>query len=65
MTGTFTVFPAPIVTKVEALHGFYPAEAYHQHFYDRNPDYPYIVFNDKPKVALLRAKFPQLVRTAN
>ncbi len=58
-------FPAPIVTKVEALRGFYAAEAYHQHFYDRNPTYPYIVYNDKPKVEALRAKFPQLVRADN
>ena len=55
-------FAAPIVTKVEALHGFYAAEAYHQHFYDRNPTYPYIVYNDKPKVEALQQKFPQLVR---
>ncbi len=56
------VFPAPIVTKVEALRGFYAAEAYHQHFYDRNPNYPYIVYNDKPKVEALEQKFPQLVK---
>jgi peptide-methionine (S)-S-oxide reductase len=55
-------FNAPIVTKVEPLRGFYAAETYHQHFYDRNPTYPYIVYNDKPKVDQLRAKFPQLVQ---
>ena len=59
------VFGAPIVTKVEALRGFYPAEAYHQHFYDRNPNYPYIVYNDKPKVEQLHEKFPQLVKADN
>jgi peptide-methionine (S)-S-oxide reductase len=58
-------FNAPIVTKVEALHTFYPAEAYHQHFYDRNPTYPYIVYNDKPKVDQLHAKFPQLLKADN
>jgi len=58
-------FNAPIATKVEALHAFYPAEAYHQHFYDRNPTYPYIVYNDKPKVEQLRAKFPQLIKGPN
>jgi peptide-methionine (S)-S-oxide reductase len=58
-------YSAPIVTKVEALRGFFPAEAYHQHFYDRNPTYPYIVYNDKPKVEQLRAKFPQLVKAEN
>jgi len=56
------VFASPIVTKVEELHGFYPAEAYHQHFFDRNPTYPYIVYNDKPKVDMLRSRFPQLVK---
>ncbi len=55
-------FSAPIVTQVVALRGFYPAEAYHQHFADKNPDYPYIVVNDAPKVADLRAKFPSLVK---
>ncbi len=58
-------YNAPIVTKVEPLRGFYSAEAYHQHFYDRNPNYPYIVYNDKPKVEQLRAKFPQLVKADN
>jgi peptide-methionine (S)-S-oxide reductase len=61
--GSAHVFNAPIVTKVEALRGFYAAEAYHQHFYDRNPTYPYIVYNDRPKVDALQAKFPQLVKT--
>jgi peptide-methionine (S)-S-oxide reductase len=56
-------FNAPIVTKLEPLRGFYVAESYHQHFYDRNPTYPYIVYNDKPKVDQLQAKFPELVKT--
>jgi peptide-methionine (S)-S-oxide reductase len=56
-------FSSPIVTKVEPMRGFYAAEDYHQHFYDRNPTYPYIVINDKPKVEALHAKFPQLVKT--
>lgn len=53
------VFPAPIVTKLETGR-FYPAEAYHQNFYDRNPVHPYIVTFDKPKVAAFRAAFPAL-----
>lgn len=52
-------FKRPIVTKIES-GTFYPAEAYHQHFYDRHPDYPYIVTWDKPKVAAFRAAFPKL-----
>jgi peptide-methionine (S)-S-oxide reductase len=51
-------FPAPIVTKVSALNGFYPAEAYHQDFLTLNPDYPYIVYNDMPKIDNLKALFP-------
>lgn len=52
-------FKAPIVTKIET-GTFYPAEAYHQHFYDRHPLHPYIVQWDKPKVAAFKAAFPKL-----
>src|SRR5438093_1310998 len=55
------VFNRPIVTKIEH-GGFYPAEAYHQDFMRRNPNYPYIVVNDAPKVVALRKLFPQLYR---
>ena len=51
-------FPKPIVTKVEPFKGFYPAEGYHQNFLTLNPDYPYIVYNDLPKVADLKKVFP-------
>ncbi len=54
-------YPAPIVTKIET-GGFYPAEDYHQRFYDKNPTHPYIVAWDKPKVAAFRAAFPQLAK---
>jgi len=57
------VFRTAIVTKVEPLHAFYPAEAYHQHFMQRNPDNPYIVYNDKPKVETLHKRFPNLIKT--
>lgn len=54
-------FPKPIVTKIEQ-GGFFPAEAYHQNFYDRNPTHPYIVHWDKPKVAAFKAGFPALYK---
>ena len=54
-------FSAPIVTQVVPFKAFYAAEDYHQHFADKNPDYPYIVINDNPKVADLRTKFPDLI----
>lgn len=54
------VFPQPIVTQVVSLKEFYPAEAYHQDYAARHPDNPYIIYNDAPKVAHLREKFPEL-----
>jgi peptide-methionine (S)-S-oxide reductase len=56
------VFPAAIVTKLEALSGFYPAETYHQDFLVLHPTYPYIVFNDLPKVENLKRLFPDYYR---
>ncbi|MEP6506393.1 MAG: peptide-methionine (S)-S-oxide reductase MsrA, partial [Betaproteobacteria bacterium] len=53
-------FPKPIVTKVEAFKAFYAAEGYHQNFLTLNPDYPYIVYNDLPKVVDLKKVFPAL-----
>ncbi|HVO96764.1 MAG TPA: peptide-methionine (S)-S-oxide reductase MsrA [Bryobacteraceae bacterium] len=55
------VFRRRIVTQVARLNGFYAAEANHQHFFDRNPNYPYIVYNDLPKVRELEKLFPDLV----
>jgi peptide-methionine (S)-S-oxide reductase len=53
------VFSRPIVTRVDPLKGFYPAESFHQDFLVRNPRYPYIVINDLPKIANLKREFPQ------
>jgi peptide-methionine (S)-S-oxide reductase len=55
-------YPAKIVTIVAPLRGFYPAEAYHQDFAIHNPQNPYIVFNDLPKLKRLRAEFPNLIK---
>ncbi|MDE2318723.1 MAG: peptide-methionine (S)-S-oxide reductase MsrA [Rhodospirillales bacterium] len=59
---TAHIFPAPIVTRVDAAMPFYPAETYHQDFLVRHPDYPYIAYNDIPKVQALQAQFPALYR---
>jgi peptide-methionine (S)-S-oxide reductase len=56
------VFARPIVTRVDPLTGFYAAEGYHQNFAAFHPDYPYIVYNDAPKIDNLRQMFPQLYR---
>lgn len=54
-------FRAPIATKIES-GGFYPAENYHQHFAEKHPYFPYIVINDRPKIAALKQKFPALYK---
>jgi len=56
------VFSQKIVTQVVSLPGFYPAEDYHQDFFVQHPDSPYIVINDKPKVANLQTEWPALYR---
>jgi peptide-methionine (S)-S-oxide reductase len=56
------VFKAPIVTTIEPGKTFYRAEDYHQDFLAKNPGYPYIVFNDLPKIANLKRLFPALYR---
>jgi peptide-methionine (S)-S-oxide reductase len=53
-------FSRPIVTRVSAFSGFYPAEAYHQDYLIRHPGEPYIVINDVPKIETLRRLYPQL-----
>jgi peptide-methionine (S)-S-oxide reductase len=57
-------FSRPIATKVDPLHGFYPAEAYHQDYLVRHPDSMYIVVNDIPKVESLKRLFPDLYQEA-
>jgi peptide-methionine (S)-S-oxide reductase len=56
------VFRRRIVTTVVPLDGFYPAEAYHQHFLDKHPDYPYIVYNDLPKLNWLEQQYPSMLK---
>lgn len=60
--GASHVFSRPIVTTIEPYKGFYPAEAEHQNFMARNPSYPYIVINDRPKVEALKRQFPNAWR---
>jgi peptide-methionine (S)-S-oxide reductase len=54
------VFPSRIVTEVTPLKGFYDAESYHQHYADNNPENPYILVCDRPKIAALKEQFPEL-----
>jgi peptide-methionine (S)-S-oxide reductase len=55
-------FKRAIVTTIEVGREFYPAEKYHQDFLVRNPTYPYIVYNDLPKIENLKRLFPARYR---
>ena len=52
------LYAAAIVTTIEPDKAFYPAEDYHQDFLTNNPTYPYIVYNDMPKIENLKRLFP-------
>ena len=52
------LFEGPIVTTLEPLDAFYPAEQYHQDFLTLNPNWPYIIKHDLPKIAALEQLFP-------
>lgn len=56
------LFPGPIVTRVDPLKGFYPAEEYHQDFMKKNPLHPYILINDAPKIAALKKDLSELYK---
>ncbi|MFM9115989.1 MAG: peptide-methionine (S)-S-oxide reductase MsrA [Planctomycetota bacterium] len=55
-------YSAPIVTTLEPLVEFFPAEPYHQDYARQHPDQPYIAGTSLPKVCKVQAKFPQLIR---
>lgn len=57
------VFKKKIVTTIEMGRLFYQAEKYHQDFLVRNPTYPYIVYNDLPKIENLKRLLPAMYRT--
>ena len=56
------VFPKPIVTQVVPLKGFYDAESYHQDYALHNPNNPYIMICDRPKVEALKQQYPDLFK---
>ncbi len=60
--GASGAFHNPIATRIEALHGFFPAEGYHQDYLIHHPDSMYIVMNDLPKISSLHSLYPELYR---
>jgi peptide-methionine (S)-S-oxide reductase len=55
-------FPEPIVTRVEPAAKFYPAEDYHQLYYDNNATQPYCQFVIAPKLRKFEKKFGEKMR---
>ena len=51
------LFSQPIVTQVSEAATFWPAEDYHQRYFDQNPNQPYCMFVVGPKLGKFRAKF--------
>jgi peptide-methionine (S)-S-oxide reductase len=56
------VFPEPVVTAVEPVEEFHPAEGYHQNYYNENSRQPYCMFVISPKLAKLEKKFAERLR---
>ena len=53
----------PIVTSLEPLREFYPAEDYHQNFFANNPYQPYCQYTIPPKLNKLHKQFSQLLKS--
>jgi peptide-methionine (S)-S-oxide reductase len=56
------IFGAPIVTEINGAETFYPAEDYHQYYFEKNPGNPYCMAVAAPKAAKIRAKYAQLIK---
>jgi peptide-methionine (S)-S-oxide reductase len=56
------VYTQKIVTQIEPLTEFYPAENYHQDYVKHHPNDPYIVINDLAKLSAFRKEYPELYR---
>ncbi len=55
------IFPDPIVTRVERLERFWPAEPAHRDYFARNPDAGYCQAVIAPKVRRLRSRYSELL----
>ncbi len=56
------IFDSPIITAIEPLTNFYPAEDYHRNYYANNPDQPYCQAIISPKLAKFRKQYSSLLR---
>jgi peptide-methionine (S)-S-oxide reductase len=56
------IWGAPIVTEVAPLETFYPAEDYHQEYFERNPNQPYCQVVIEPKLAKFRRAYAERLK---
>lgn len=56
------IYSNPIVTEITSLTKFYPAEEYHQNFYNNNREYPYCKIVIDPKLLKLRKEFAEKLK---
>jgi peptide-methionine (S)-S-oxide reductase len=56
------VYGQPIVTEVEPVRNYHPAEAYHQRYFEQNPHQGYCAFVVSPKVDKFRRTFAELLK---
>ncbi len=56
------IYDDPIVTAIEPLTNYYPAEKYHQDYFANNPDQPYCRAVINPKLRKFREKFRHLLK---
>jgi peptide methionine sulfoxide reductase msrA/msrB len=59
------IFKDPVVTTLEPLKEFYPAESYHQNYVCTNPGQPYVRSVALPKVKKVREKFKDKLKTSS
>lgn len=55
-------YKEPLVTTLEPLEAFHPAESYHQNFAARNPYQPYVTVVARPKLEKLAGSFPERLK---
>lgn len=56
------LFPRPVVTEVQPVSNYFPAEDYHQDFFEKNPSQGYCMAVAAPKVQKFRKTFAALAR---
>ena len=56
------LYPGRVVTEIAGADTYYPAERYHQDYFDNNPAQPYCMFVVAPKVAKFRKQYADRLR---